>query len=214
MSPTQQLTEGFFPSKAPSSDHKRCLTTFTHIQTPQAHTHKHTLLPASRLTTGDLKTQRGVGWLKGESHICHQNPSLSEGAGEVMNEPFITEASSLLMFSSIDKHLLCCHIRSGCQFEELFVRIYAFKVFDVLGFSLFKPQIHTCGQFSSEGFGVSSSSSPLEEVFSPFSHTPLRVIANVLANLQPKHIPFPFTAVSVSTSPLVCEPGDTRPMLD
>lgn len=25
------------------------------------------------------------------SHICHQNHRLSEGAGEVMNEPFIRE---------------------------------------------------------------------------------------------------------------------------
>lgn len=40
-------------------------------------------------------------------HICHQKRSLSEGAGEVMNEPFITEASSLLTFPLRRKHLPC-----------------------------------------------------------------------------------------------------------
>lgn len=43
--------------------------------------------------------------------------------------------------------------------------------------------------FVVKALGESSSSSPQQEVF---SHTPPRVIANVLANLQPKTYSFPF----------------------
>lgn len=69
--------------KASSSDHKRCLTTFTHTR----RRHKHTCSghPPFLLTTGHLKTQSGggpvwVGGVGGGLHICYQSHSLSEGA--------------------------------------------------------------------------------------------------------------------------------------
>lgn len=41
------------------------------------------------------------------SHICHQNHRLSEGAGEVMNEPFIKEASLRFDKKKREKKMQC-----------------------------------------------------------------------------------------------------------
>lgn len=89
----------FFPSNALSSDDKRGLMTFKHT-----HRLTHTAL--------NLKTQRG-GVMGSWKHICHQKCSLSEEAGEVMNEPFITGASSLDMFPLRHKHSPGCLIVVG-----------------------------------------------------------------------------------------------------
>lgn len=55
---------------------------------------------------------------------------------------------------------------------------------------------------------------PLEEVFPPFSHTPPRVNASVLAHLQPKTDRYPFYILSARPSQGACEPLETRPVLE
>lgn len=111
MSKAWPSTEGlFFPSKAPSSDHKRGLMTFKHTRT-HAHT-QHALTH----TTLNLKTQKGLWWGGGSTYVT-KSACFSEEAGEVMNEPFITGgcgwgggASSLVVFPLRHKHSPGCLI--------------------------------------------------------------------------------------------------------
>lgn len=118
----------------------------------------------------------------GWKHICHQKRSLSEGAGEVMNEPFITEASSPLTFPLRHKHL------PGCLTAA--TPLYGTQLFicdsrNGSNLPVFCQSPRKC--FAATSFRVSSSSSPsVEEVWSACSHTPPRVRANVFPNLQAK----------------------------
>lgn len=170
--------------------HKRCLTTFTH---KQRQTHR-----ASSLSW-QQEICRHKDKLFREGGVAHmsRNHSLSE----VIKEAFTTEASAVRM-------LLFWWPIIWLDFwiNSAFVWIYLNCFDDALNFSSTKCWWLICR----EGVRICSSSSR----GSFFSHTPPRVTANVLANLQPKHIPFPFMAISVPTSPLVCEAEHTRRVLD
>lgn len=104
------------------------------------------------------------------SHICHQNHRLSEGAGEVMNEPL----SGRHCYDSLNE-----------------MKIKKSVMLDI--FCLFKERSVLSVVCITMILRLSALTSlPLEDVFPPFSRTLPRFNASVLAHLQPKTYPSPF----------------------
>lgn len=99
-----------------------------------------------------------------------------------MNEPFITEASSLVTFPLRHKHLPGCLTAAAPLYRT---QLSICESWNGSNRPVFCESVWMC--VGATSFRVSSSSSPsLEEVWSPCSHTPPRVRANVFANLQTK----------------------------
>lgn len=131
------------------------------------------------------------------SHICHQNHRLSEGAGEAMNDSFVTEASLWFAKKKILKNQMfqLFALPTGKTSVKL-----DFELWNSLPFSMSSQYSALFVSCRSSGY-QRLTSLPLEEVFPPFSHTPPRVNASVLAHLQPKTYPYPFHILTAPPPP-------------
>lgn len=103
--------------------------------------------------------------------------------------------------------VICCDPRVICGDV---VRVFSFVLCLFVGWCS-EPS----GSFGEEGPKGKLSSSPLEEVFPPppFSHT-TKGHSQCFGSFATQNIFLSLSRPSVPTSLLVCEPEDTRPVLD
>lgn len=113
---------------------------------------------------------------------------------------------TLALFPLRDKHLLCCQMRSGCQFKEYilsFVGIHVFKV-EMLSemFSFFFPKpSESCSVVKARGV---PSSSPLEEVFLSFFSHPTEGHSQCFGSFATQNIFLSLSRPSLSPPPHWC----------